>query len=85
MANREEQRAHAPELAPGLSAEEAESVEERNAGSSKVVHEVVRLQGEEELARPLRSLLLSGFAAGVAISASVLGEAFLHHRLPKTE
>ena len=61
----------------GLSDEEAESVAERKAGSAKVVHEVVRLQGDEELDRPALSLLFSGFAAGVAISFSILAEAFL--------
>ncbi|WP_244496342.1 formate/nitrite transporter family protein [Aureimonas ureilytica] len=65
-----------------LSETEKTSVKALGSGSAKVVHEVVRLRGEEELDRPLRSLLLSGFAAGVAISASVLTEAFLHQRLP---
>ena len=67
-----------------LSETEKTSVTARGSGSARVVHEVVRLAGEEELDRPLRSLLLSGFAAGVAISASVLAEAFLHQRLPDT-
>lgn len=66
----------------GLSDEEAESVAERKAGSAKVVHEVVRLQGDEELDRPALSLLFSGFAAGVAISFSILAEAFLAAGLP---
>ncbi|MDH7639362.1 formate/nitrite transporter family protein [Sphingomonas oryzagri] len=68
--------------AEGLSDEEVESVAERRAGSAKVVHEVVRLQGDEELDRPALSLLFSGFAAGVAISASVLAETFLTMGLP---
>ena len=38
---------------PDLDAEEAAHVEERSTGSAKVVHEVVRLQGEEELDRPI--------------------------------
>lgn len=67
---------------PGLSDHEIESVAERKAGSAKVVHEVIRLQGDEELDRPVVSLLFSGFAAGVAISASILAEAFLHMALP---
>jgi formate/nitrite transporter FocA (FNT family) len=71
------------EPAPGLSEHEIESVAERKAGSAKVVHEVIRLQGDEELDRPVVSLLFSGFAAGVAISASILAEAFLHMALPK--
>jgi formate/nitrite transporter FocA (FNT family) len=66
----------------GLSDTEVDSVDERKSGSAKVVHEVIRLQGDEELGRPLASLLFSGFAAGVAISASILAEAFLHARLP---
>lgn len=65
-----------------LSEEDKRAVAERGAGSAKVVHEVVRLQGDEELDRPLRSLLFSGFAGGVAICASVLAEAFLHMHLP---
>ncbi|WP_454884940.1 formate/nitrite transporter family protein [Sphingomonas oryzagri] len=56
---------------------------ERKAGSAKVVHEVIRLQGDEELERPIGSLIFSGFAAGVAISASVLAEAFLRTQLPR--
>jgi formate/nitrite transporter FocA (FNT family) len=59
-----------------------ESVADRSAGSAKVVHEVIRLQGDEELDRPLASLIFSKFAAGVAISMSFLAEAFLHARLP---
>jgi formate/nitrite transporter FocA (FNT family) len=66
----------------GLSDKEAESVAERRAGSAKVVHEVIRLQGDEELERPALSLLFSGFAAGVAISVSVMAEAFLYLGLP---
>ncbi len=48
---------------PALSEEDRQSVSELSAGSPKVVHEVVRLQGDEELDRPLQSLLFSGFAA----------------------
>jgi len=70
------------EPSPGLSEHEIESVAQRKAGSAKVVHEVIRLQGDEELDRPVTSLLFSGFAAGVAISASILVEAFLHMALP---
>jgi len=50
-----------------------------------VVHEVVRLQGEEELKRPVPALLLSGLAAGIAISASLLAELYLRMRLPDTK
>lgn len=66
-----------------MSEDDKRSVDDLSSGSAKVVHEVVRLRGEEELSRPILSLLFSGFAAGVAISASVLAEAFLRMRLPE--
>jgi formate/nitrite transporter FocA (FNT family) len=66
-----------------MSEDDKRSIDERSSGSAKVVHEVVRLRGEEELRRPIQSLLLSGFAAGLAISASLLAEAFLRMRLPE--
>ena len=72
------------EPSEGLSDKDVESVAERRAGSAKVVHEVIRLQGDEELDRPILSLIFSGLAAGVAISASILAEAFLQMRLPHT-
>ena len=65
-----------------LSDDEVDAVAQLKAGSAKVVHEVIRLQGDEELDRPLASLMFSGFAAGVAISASLLTEASLQARLP---
>lgn len=70
------------EPAPGLSADEADAVMASATGSAKVVHEVVRLQGEEELDRPVASLMVSGFAAGVSIGASVIAQAALQSRLP---
>jgi formate/nitrite transporter FocA (FNT family) len=66
----------------GLSEDEVAGVAQRKAGTAKVVHEVIRLQGDEELDRPLISLIFSAFAAGVAISASLLSEAALAARLP---
>lgn len=60
-----------------MSENDKRAVTDQSSGSAKVVHEVVRLQGDEELGRPVQSLLLSGLAADVAISASPLTEAFL--------
>lgn len=65
-----------------ISQEDQEAVSKKGSGSAKVVHEVVRLQGDEELGRPIRSLLFSGFAAGLAINASVITEAAILMRLP---
>lgn len=72
----------AAEPSNDLSKDDKQSVTDRSAGSAKVVHEVVRLQGDKELGRPVQSLLFSGFAAGVAICASLLAQAFLKMRLP---
>jgi formate/nitrite transporter FocA (FNT family) len=65
-----------------LNEEEQEGVEDRQTTSPRVLHEVVRRSGDEELARPASSLLWSGLAAGIAISASILGQALLESKLP---
>lgn len=66
-----------------LSDKEREAVTDRSAASARVIHEVVRRRGDEELERPTGSLIWSGLAGGVAISSSVLGEALLESRLPQ--
>lgn len=75
---------HETKPSGGLSEEESEAVAERKAGTARVVHEVIRLQGDDELGRPVLSLLFSGFAAGIAISVSVMAEALLEMALPQT-
>lgn len=49
---------------------------------SAVIYEVIRREGEEELARTNRSLVWSGVAAGLMMSFSVLGEAIFRTYLP---
>lgn len=49
---------------------------------SRLIYEVIRRDGEEELQRPLGGLALSAVAAGLLISASVFGEAILEANLP---
>jgi formate/nitrite transporter FocA (FNT family) len=61
---------------------EEKSVSEAAALSPKMIYEVIRRDGEEELARTKRSLLWSGIAAGMLISLSVLGEAIFRTYLP---
>lgn len=64
--------------------EEAEerSVHDAAALSPKLIYEVIRREGVEELARTKRSLIWSGIAAGMLISLSVLGEAIFRTYLP---
>ena len=65
-----------------MSREELEAVAKRKSAPARVVHEIVRQQGVEELQRPLASLLWSGVAAGVSIWLSLIVQAALMMRLP---
>lgn len=80
------------EAATDAAAEEADTaslterevlvVEEKAPPSTPVIYEIVRRQGEEEMARPLASLWWSGVAAGLSISFSVLSQAAIYTALP---
>ncbi len=63
---------------------EEDAVDRAASLSSRLVYEVVMREGEEELSRPNLSLMFSGFAAGILISFSVIGEAVLRTNLPDT-
>jgi formate/nitrite transporter FocA (FNT family) len=65
-----------------LTDDEEAKVVERQSTSPRVLHEIVRRAGDEELDRPTLSLLWSGLAGGIAISASLLGEALIASKLP---
>ena len=69
---------------PDLPPDEEEEVQEREAASSRVIHEVIRRQGDEEIDRPASSLFFSGVVAGVAMAASVLGRGLIESHLPDT-
>lgn len=67
---------------------EGASVEEKKADAKEhqrlsaiTVFETIRLEGEEELNRPVISLWWSGIAAGLALSTSLLAEAILYRVL----
>ncbi len=66
------------------SEEEADeqSIQDAAKLSPRLIYEVIRRDGEEELERPTRSLIWSGIAAGIMISFSVLGEAIFRTYLP---
>ena len=61
---------------------EETAIEDASKLAPKLLFEVIRRDGEEELTRPLRSLVYSGIAAGIMISMSVLGEAVFRTHLP---
>ena len=64
---------------------EEASVTDATRLSARLIYEVIRRDGEEELERPTVSLVWSGVAAGVLISLSVLGEAIFRAHLPSSE
>jgi formate/nitrite transporter FocA (FNT family) len=66
----------------GLDEHDYEDVEERRSIRAPVLYEINRQRGIDELARPAQSLWWSGVASGLAISASVYCEGFLHLHLP---
>ena len=61
---------------------EEQAIEDAAKLAPKLIFEVIRRDGEEELTRPLRSLAYSGIAAGIMISMSVVGEAVFRTHLP---
>ncbi|SHG78766.1 formate/nitrite transporter family protein [Marivita hallyeonensis] len=64
---------------------EQEIVEEAASLSPRLLFEAIRRNGEEELERPSKALWYSGVAAGILISFSVLGEAYLRTYLPDAD
>jgi formate/nitrite transporter FocA (FNT family) len=65
-----------------LSNREIGDADNRSSPNAKVVHEAIRLEGTEELERPLSSIGWSGLAAGLTISCSMLGQGLLEAHLP---
>jgi len=63
---------------------ELEEARRRSAVTALVVHEAVRLEGEEELRRPLEAVAFSGLAAGLSMGFSFIAEGLLNAYLPDT-
>ncbi|WP_018075879.1 formate/nitrite transporter family protein [Novosphingobium nitrogenifigens] len=71
-----------PERDIALTQEELAAVAEKQVANTRVIHEVVRRHGDEEMERPTMSLAVSGLAGGIAICTSVLAEAQIERMLP---
>jgi formate/nitrite transporter FocA (FNT family) len=71
-----------PVAVPNLTEKEKQEAEKRSSISASIVHEAVRKQGEDELARPVSALAWSGLAAGLSMGFSFLAEAILHSYAP---
>ena len=65
-----------------LDPSERAAVEKGKAPPARVVHEIIRQQGIDELERPGASLLWSGVAAGVVIWLSLISQGALMLKLP---
>lgn len=61
---------------------ERKDVDELATPRARIIYEVIRREGDEELRRPVGSLFWSGLAGGITIMASVIAEAALRHKLP---
>ena len=57
---------------------------QRTAISAHVVHEAIRIEGEDELRRPTTALAWSALAAGLSMGFSLVTEGLLHSMLPDT-
>lgn len=68
-------------MAP-LDKQEQDALEEATKLTPRLIYELIRRDGEEELERPTTSLIWSGVAAGIMISFSVVGEAIFRTYLP---
>lgn len=71
-------------VVPKLSARQEQEAEDRTSVTALVIHEAIRKDGEEELARPVSALAWSAFAAGLSMGFSFLGEGLLQASLPNT-
>lgn len=67
---------------PDLDASERRKAEEEEALNESVTYEVVRKEGEKELARPLSALTWAAIAGGLSMGFSFLTEALLQAHLP---
>jgi formate/nitrite transporter FocA (FNT family) len=66
----------------GLDKEELAQAADASAPHARVIHEVVRQEGEVELKRSVGALVWSGLAAGLSMGFSLLSMSFLHAGLP---
>ena len=67
---------------PDLSEAERDRMSESIQLKAALVHEIIREEGEEELARTFNALAWSGLVAGLSMGFSLVVEGLLHHHLP---
>ncbi len=65
-----------------VSEPERETVEAHSRPNAALIHEIIRAEGEAELGREARALLLSALAAGLTMGLSLMTEGLLRAHLP---
>ena len=79
------QRAEEEKRKPNLDASEKKKAEKEESLNEGVTYEVIRLEGEKELKRPLAALTWAAIAGGLSMGFSFLTEAVLRSHLPDAE
>lgn len=69
-------------VSPEKAEQEEAQIESRSSPNSRIVHDAVLREGNDELARPSTALAWSGLAAGLSMGFSLAAEALLHAHLP---
>ncbi|WP_017902956.1 formate/nitrite transporter family protein [Pseudomonas asplenii] len=70
---------------PDLSPEERQDVTRNQPPRAAVLHEIIRLQGDQELERSVAALGWSALAAGLTMGLSLMAMGLLNSRLPEGE
>ncbi|MCU1726624.1 formate/nitrite transporter family protein [Pseudomonas sp. 7P_10.2_Bac1] len=70
---------------PNLSADEKHDISKSQPPRAAVLHEIIRLQGDQELERSIAALFWSALAAGLTMGLSLMAMGLLNSRLPDAE
>jgi formate/nitrite transporter FocA (FNT family) len=62
----------------GVSRRQTRQIESQSRPSAALIHETIRAEGEQELTRRWWAIVLSGFAAGLSISLSLIVQGEFH-------
>jgi formate/nitrite transporter FocA (FNT family) len=72
-------------VVPPLTKRQRQDAKDRTSVSAVVVHEAIRLDGDEELNRTISALAWSGLAAGLSMGFSFVAEALIRSCLPDAQ
>jgi formate/nitrite transporter FocA (FNT family) len=82
MTHPPEKESDTANVVPPLTKRQREDAQDRTSVSAVVVHEAIRMDGDEELNRPLSALAWSGLAAGLSMGFSFVGQGLIRAHLP---